>query len=51
MTTETLAPFDPLAEAIAAVDGWPEATETPTPAPAADLASDGEVKTLSLIHI
>ena len=25
MTTETLAPFDPLAAAIAAVDGWPEA--------------------------
>ena len=25
MTTETLAPFDPLADAIAAVDGWPEA--------------------------
>ena len=40
MTTETLAPFDPLAEAIAAVDGWPEAaepTQTPAdhPAPAA----------------
>ena len=36
MTTETLAPFDPLAEAIAAADGWPEAagpTETPPPCP------------------
>jgi peroxiredoxin family protein len=29
MTTETLAPFDPLAEAIAAVDGWPEAVDVP----------------------
>ena len=27
MTTETLAPFDPLAEAIAAVDGWPEVAD------------------------
>ena len=27
MTTETLAPFDPLAAAIAAVDGVPEAAE------------------------
>ena len=27
MTTETLAPFDPLADAIAAVDGWPEADD------------------------
>ena len=27
MTTETLAPFDPLAEAVAAADGWPEAPE------------------------
>ena len=27
MTTETLAPFDPLAEAVAAADGWPEARE------------------------
>ena len=33
MTTETLAPFDPLAEAIAAADGWPEAAE-PTETPA-----------------
>ena len=40
MTTETLAPFDPLAEAIAAADGWPEAaapTETPATVPAAFL--------------
>ena len=28
MTTETLAPFDPLADAIAALDGWPEADRT-----------------------
>ena len=32
MTTETLAPFDPLAEAIAAADGWPEVAETPVAA-------------------
>ena len=25
MTTATLAPFDPLTDAIAAADGWPEA--------------------------
>jgi peroxiredoxin family protein len=38
MTTETLAPFYPLAEAIAAVDGWPEATDVPAtePLPAAE---------------
>ena len=30
MTTETLAPFDPLAEAIAAADGWPESTPSPS---------------------
>jgi len=37
MTTETLPSTDPLAEAIAAVEGWPEAvdpTVSPTPAPA-----------------
>ena len=28
MTTQTLDPVDPLAEAIAAVDGWPEVAET-----------------------
>jgi peroxiredoxin family protein len=31
MTTQTLPPFDPLAEAIAAVDGWPEIDEIPAP--------------------
>ncbi len=41
MTTETLAPFDPLAEAIAAADGWPETPEaTETPATAALAALD-----------
>ena len=36
MTTETLATFDPLAGAIAAVDGGPEAaTTTEAPAPVA----------------
>jgi len=46
MTTETLAPFDPLADAIAAVDGWPEAVEPvralaalPEPEPAASVAT------------
>ena len=29
MTTPTTTPFDPLADAIAAVDGWPEATDAP----------------------
>jgi peroxiredoxin family protein len=46
MTTETLAPFDPLAEAIAAADGWPEAadpTRTPETVPAASLDADGMV--------
>ena len=33
MTTQTLAPFDPLAEAIAAVEGWPEFGSTPAPEP------------------
>ena len=49
MTTETLAPFDPLAEAIAAVDGWPEVagpTDVPTdvPAPVPVLAPEAEAE-------
>ena len=40
MTTETLAPFDPLADAIAAVDGWPE-TDEPVRGPA-DLPVAGD---------
>ena len=28
MTTQTLAPIDPLAAAIADIDGWPEAATT-----------------------
>jgi len=40
MTTQTLAPFDPLAEAIAAADGWPEVAETPVAA----AESEGETK-------
>ena len=40
MTTETLAPFDPLAEAIAAADGWPEVAETPVAA----AEGEGEAK-------
>jgi len=47
MTTETLAPFDPLAEAIAAADGWPELTSRPVPQPAAE----GEVKTKDFLII
>ena len=35
MTTQTLAPFDPLAEAIADVDGWPEFDDTTEPEPLA----------------
>jgi peroxiredoxin family protein len=42
MTTETLAPFDPLASAIAAVDGGPTAaTTSAAPAPVAEPADDG----------
>ena len=45
MTTETLAPFDPLADAIGAADGWPEAAEpTETPATTAALAHDDEAE-------
>ena len=51
MTTETPTTFDPLAEAIAAADGWPEAVETPTPAPEAMPAADGEVKTKDFLII
>jgi peroxiredoxin family protein len=52
MTTETLAPFDPLATAIAAVEGMPEApTTTKVPAPAAAPAEDGHVATKDLLII
>jgi peroxiredoxin family protein len=51
MTTETRVTFDPLAEAIAAADGWPEAVETPTIVPAAGLAADGDVKTKDFLII
>jgi peroxiredoxin family protein len=52
MTTETLAPFDPLAAAITAVDRWPEAA-TPTEAPAPLAASEraGQVATKDLLII
>ena len=46
-TTETVAPFDPLAEAIAAADGWPEVAEAPVPAS----ADEGEVKTKDFLII
>ena len=53
MTTETetkaepTTKFDPLAEAIAAADGWPEVTEATVPA----LADDGDVKTKDFLII
>jgi peroxiredoxin family protein len=46
MTTQTRTLFDPLAEAIAAADGWPEApepTETPVPVPGSILESEDAV--------
>lgn len=45
MATETLAPFDPLAEAIAAADGWPEVVPSPA------LADEGAVKPKDLLII
>jgi len=54
MTTETLAPFDPLAEAIAAADGWPEVSgpsETPVPVPAAFIDGQAEVKPKDVLII
>ena len=45
MTTEMRIPFDPLAEAIAAADGWPETFEAPRP------AAEGEVKTKDILII
>ena len=45
MTTETLAPFDPLADAIGAANGWPETTEpTETPATTTALAPEEEAE-------
>jgi peroxiredoxin family protein len=44
VTVETLTPFDPLTEAIAAVDGWPEAPgPTLAPTPAFEPAPQAEV--------
>jgi peroxiredoxin family protein len=40
MTSQTIAPFDPLAEALAAADGWPEVDATPVAAE----EGEGEVK-------
>jgi len=51
MTTETLAPFDPLAAAIAALDGGPEVANTEDPAPVAALAQDGHVATKDFLII
>jgi peroxiredoxin family protein len=52
MTTETLAPVDPLAAAITAIDGWPEdATPTQAPAPVAASDQDGQVATKDLLII
>ena len=45
MTTETLAPFDPLADAIGAANGWPETTEpTEIPATTTALAPEEEAE-------
>jgi peroxiredoxin family protein len=52
MTTETLAPFDPLASAIAAVDGAPEAViTTGAPAPVAERADHRQLATKDLLII
>jgi peroxiredoxin family protein len=52
MTTETLAPVDPLAEAITAVDGWPkDATPTEAPAPIAASDQDRQVATKDILII
>jgi peroxiredoxin family protein len=52
MTTETLAPFDPLAAAITAVDRLPEdATPTEAPAPLAASERAGQVATKDLLII
>jgi len=47
MTTEALAPFDLLAEAVAAVDGRPDVAETPM----LGAAGDGSVKTKDILII
>lgn len=47
MTTETVAPFDPLAVAIVAADGLPEIADVPMPA----LAADSPVKARDLLII
>jgi peroxiredoxin family protein len=52
MTTETIAPFDPLAAAITAVDRWPEdATPTESPAPIAASERAGQAATRDLLII
>jgi peroxiredoxin family protein len=52
MTTETIAPFDPLAAAITAVDRWPEdATPTEAPAPIAASERAGQAATKDLLII
>ncbi|MET1231858.1 MAG: DsrE/DsrF/DrsH-like family protein [Candidatus Limnocylindrales bacterium] len=52
MTTETLAPFDPFAAAITAVDRRPEdatPTEAPAPLAASERAGEGATKDLLII--
>jgi peroxiredoxin family protein len=52
MTTETLAPFDPLASAIATVDDGPGATTADmAPAPDVELVADGDVATRDILII
>jgi peroxiredoxin family protein len=52
MTTETIAPFDPLADAVAAVEGWPEAVDpndSPVPATEPEPSATAAVKDILII--
>ena len=52
MTTATLPAVDPLAEAIAAVEGWPEAIDpTATRGPVPAVADDGPIATKDFLII
>jgi peroxiredoxin family protein len=52
VTIETLTPFDPLADAIAAVEGWPDAVDphdAPAPAPLSETNGATAVKDILII--